>query len=143
VNYLVADLFMWEPKRTYDVVFFSFWLSHVPRSRFSAFWSLVRSCLAPGGRVFLIDNRNDPQSTGELNDSYVVRHGPDLDLRRLHDGSRYRVVEVFYELEELQSLLGYQGWTVRLHATRWFIFGEGCPAGARRHDGPDAAPNAR
>ena len=59
VDYLVADLITWRPLRTYDVVFFSFWLSHVPRSRFSAFWSLVRSCLAPGGRVFLIDNRNE------------------------------------------------------------------------------------
>ena len=50
VDYLCADLFTWQPRRTYDVVFFSFWLSHVPWSRFSAFWSLVRSCLAPGGR---------------------------------------------------------------------------------------------
>ena len=73
VDYLVADLFTWQPQRTYDVVFFSFWLSHVPRSRFSAFWSLVRSCLAPGGRVFLIDNRNDPHPAGEIKDPYVVR----------------------------------------------------------------------
>ena len=36
VDYLVADLFTWQPQRTYDVVFFSFRLSHVPRSRFSA-----------------------------------------------------------------------------------------------------------
>jgi ubiquinone/menaquinone biosynthesis C-methylase UbiE len=143
VDYLVADLFIWPPKRTYDVVFFSFWLSHVPRSRFSAFWSLVRSCLAPGGRVFLIDNRNDPHPTGEAKDPYVVHYGPDLDLRRLHDGSKYQVVEVFYEPEELQSLLGHQGWTARLDATRWFIFGEACLAEARQPDGPDPAPNAR
>ena len=67
VDYLVADLFTWQPPRTYDVVFFSFWLSHVPRSRFSGFWSLVRSCLAPGGRVFLIDNRTThPTRSGPL-----------------------------------------------------------------------------
>ena len=143
VDYLVADLFMWQPQRTYDVVFFSFWLSHVPRSRFSAFWSLVRSCLAPGGRVFLVDNRNDPHPTGEIEDPYVVHYGPDLDLRRLHDGSEYQVVEVFYEPDELQSLLADQGWTARLEATRWFIFGEACLAEARQPDGPDAAPNAR
>jgi SAM-dependent methyltransferase len=124
VEYLVADLFTWQPQRTYDVVFFSFWLSYVPRSRFSGFWSLVQACLAPGGRVFLIDNRRDPRPTGEMKDSYVVRHGPDLDLRRVHDGSQYRVVEIFYEPEELQSLLDRQGWTARLNATNWFIFGE-------------------
>ncbi|MGI8492143.1 MAG: class I SAM-dependent methyltransferase [Acidimicrobiales bacterium] len=31
VTYVVADLFEWRPKRAFDVVFFSFWLSHVPR----------------------------------------------------------------------------------------------------------------
>lgn len=30
VDYVVADLFDWSPERTFDVVFFSFWLSHVP-----------------------------------------------------------------------------------------------------------------
>jgi SAM-dependent methyltransferase len=124
VEYLVVDLFKWQPPRAYDVVFFSFWLSHVPRSRFSAFWSLVRSCLAPEGRVFLIDNRKDPHPTGETKDPYVVRCGPDLELRRLHDGSKYQVVEVFYEPNELQSLLSQEGWTASLDATRCFIFGE-------------------
>jgi hypothetical protein len=76
--------------------------------------------------VFLIDNRNDPHPTGEIKDPYVVRHAPDLDLRRVHDGNQYKVVEVFYEPNELQSLLGDQGWTARLDATRWFIFGEAC-----------------
>jgi SAM-dependent methyltransferase len=143
VEYLVADLFLWQPERTYDVVFFSFWLSHVPRPRFPTFWSLVRSCLAPGGRVFFIDNRNDPLPTGEIKDAYVVRRGQDLDLRRVHDGSRFQVVEVFYEPEELQSLLGDQGWTARLDATRWFIFGEACWAEVRQTRGPDAAPHAQ
>jgi SAM-dependent methyltransferase len=142
VDYLVSDLFTWQPQRTYDVVFFSFWLSHVPRSRFSGFWSLVRSCLAPGGRVFLVDNRNDPHPTGETKDPYVVQCGPDLELRRLHDGSKYQVVEVFYEPKELQSLLGHQGWTARLDATRCFIFGEACLAEARPLDGPDGRASA-
>lgn len=123
VDYVVADLFTWKPERTYDVVFFSFWLSHVPRSRFSGFWSLVRSCLAPGGRVFLIDSRNDPHPSGETKDPYVLRYGRDLHLRRLYDGSEYRVVKVMYEPDELQSLLGDEGWTAKLGATRWFIFG--------------------
>jgi hypothetical protein len=28
----------WRPDRRYDVVFFGFWLSHVPLERFAAFW---------------------------------------------------------------------------------------------------------
>jgi SAM-dependent methyltransferase len=132
VDYLVADLFTWQPERVYDVVFFSFWLSHVPRSRFSDFWSLVGSCLAPGGRVFLVDNRNGPHATGEVPDTYVIGHGPDLDLRRLHDGNKYKVVEVFYEPNELQYLLRHQRWMASLDATSWFIYGAAEPVGNRQ-----------
>ncbi len=141
VNYLISDLFTWRPQRTYDVVFFSFWLSHVPRSRFSGFWSLVQSCLAPGGRVFLVDNRNDPHRAREIKDAYTVHCGPDLELRRLHDGSKYQVVEVFYEPKELRTLLGQRGWTATLDATRWFIFGQACLAEGRQPDGPDSWPS--
>jgi SAM-dependent methyltransferase len=118
VEYIVADLFTWQPVRAYDVVFFSFWLSHVPRSRFRGFWSSVRSCLAPQGRVFLIDNRI------EIPGPNVIRRDSDLELRRVHDGRVFQVVEVFYEPEELESLLGNEGWTASVDATRWFIFGE-------------------
>lgn len=131
VEYVAADLFSWEPYRTYDHVFFSFWLSHVPRSRFADFWNLVRSCRAPGGRVFFIDNRRDPLQTGEIDDPYVVGRSPDLDRRRLHGGTEYHVVEIFYEPDELTHLLAAQGWTATLDATRWFIFGEAHPAMTR------------
>ena len=60
VRHLVADIFALPLRAQFDVVFFSFWLSHVPRARVPAFWSSVASLLASGGRVFLIDNRLDP-----------------------------------------------------------------------------------
>ncbi|WP_420715864.1 class I SAM-dependent methyltransferase [Mycobacterium sp. 663a-19] len=63
VTYVVADVFEWRPDRGYDMVFFSFWLSHVPRRLFEEFWKLVGSCLRPGGRAFLIDNRRNPTRT--------------------------------------------------------------------------------
>ena len=129
VEYVVADLFGWTPPRRYDVVFFSFWLSHVPRPRFGAFWSLVRSCLAPDGRVFLIDNREDPTPERRIADPYVVERGTDVQLRRLSDGSRYRVVKVMYEPDELQGLLAAEGWRAELDATRWFIYGSASPKG--------------
>ena len=123
VEYVVADLFEWRPTRTYDVVFFSFWLSHVPRARFAAFWTLVRTCLAPGGRAFLIDNRPDPAPRPNINDPHVVEYGPDLHRRRLSDGTEFRVVKVMYEPDELQSLIEAEGWRAAIHATRWFLFG--------------------
>jgi demethylmenaquinone methyltransferase/2-methoxy-6-polyprenyl-1,4-benzoquinol methylase len=127
VDYVVTDVFGWRPERTFDVVFFSFWLSHVPRSRFSDFWDLVRSCLAPGGRVFLIDSHEDPTPAPRRNDPYVVEYGRDLHLRRLQDGSEYRVVKVMYEPDELESQLAAEGWEAIIDATRWFIFGSARP----------------
>ena len=127
VDYVVADVFDWQPEDSYDVVFFSFWLSHVPRDRFAEFWSLVRSCLAPGGRAFLIDNRNDPTPGPGTGDPYVREYGTDLQLRRLNDGSEYRVVKVMYEPDELEALIRAEGWGAELDATRWFVFGSAQP----------------
>jgi hypothetical protein len=123
VNYVVADLFDWQADSRYDVVFFSFWLSHVPRSRFGEFWALLRSCLTPTGRVFLIDNRNDPQPETTAKDPFVLKYDTDLHVRRLRDGSEHRVVSVMYEPGELQSLVEAEGWKAEIQATRWFIFG--------------------
>jgi hypothetical protein len=37
---------------TINLLFFSFWLSHVPPARFEEFWALVRGALKPEGRAF-------------------------------------------------------------------------------------------
>src|SRR6186997_3319348 len=47
VRFIQTDLFTWTPDRRYDVVFFGFWLSHVPLDRFDSFWALIASCLEP------------------------------------------------------------------------------------------------
>jgi ubiquinone/menaquinone biosynthesis C-methylase UbiE len=121
VEYVVADVFEWRPDRQYDVVFFSFWLSHVPAARFGEFWATVRSCLRPGGRVFLIDNRHDP--TLGRQDPYTVAFDDEVQRRTLNDGSQWRVVKIFYEPEELNSRLEAEGWDADVVGTRWFIFG--------------------
>jgi trans-aconitate methyltransferase len=51
VRFIHADLFAWQADRRYDVVFFGFWLSHVPLDRFDSFWSLIGTCPEPTGRV--------------------------------------------------------------------------------------------
>jgi hypothetical protein len=38
------------------VVFFGFWLSHVPSAQFEAFWRLVDRALVEHGRVFFVDD---------------------------------------------------------------------------------------
>jgi hypothetical protein len=50
----------------------------------------------------------------------------------LHDGNKYKAVEVFYEPNELQYLLRHQRWTASIDATSWFIFGAAEPVGNRQ-----------
>jgi demethylmenaquinone methyltransferase/2-methoxy-6-polyprenyl-1,4-benzoquinol methylase len=128
VDYVVADLFSWTHDDVYDVVFFSFWLSHVPRGRFAAFWSMVRSCLAPAGRAFLIDNHRDPMPTADIRDPYILQYEPDRHVRHVGDGREYNVVKVMYEPEQLAARLRDDGWTAEINATRWFLFGSACPS---------------
>lgn len=125
VTYVVADLFEWRPEHSYDVVFFSFWLSHVPRARFSSFWHLVGTCLRPGGRVFFIDNRRD--GTLATVDPYVFEEAHDVQRRKLNDGSEHRVVKIFYEPDQLTRRLSSEGWEADVVGTRWFVFGSARP----------------
>lgn len=127
IEYIVADIFDWRPTRRYDVVFFSFWLSHVPRAKFRDFWSLVRDCLLPDGRVFLIDNRHDPLAPNGTRDPFVIERTADLHRRRTKDGSEFRVVKVMYQPAELAAAIEVEGWTASIDATRWFLFGHAYP----------------
>jgi demethylmenaquinone methyltransferase/2-methoxy-6-polyprenyl-1,4-benzoquinol methylase len=73
VRFVPANVFEWTPELKYDLVFFGFWLSHVPPERLDTFWTLVRTCLKPNGRVFFIDdNARTPGGAG-LRRS-LVRH---------------------------------------------------------------------
>jgi SAM-dependent methyltransferase len=124
VEYVQADLFEWEPERTYDVCFFSFWLSHVPEERFENFWEKVKRALAPSGRVFFIDSsRHDLASAV---DHRLSEPDDPTMLRRLADGREYRIVKQFYEPGKLQARLADLGWNVQVESTReFFIYGHG------------------
>jgi demethylmenaquinone methyltransferase/2-methoxy-6-polyprenyl-1,4-benzoquinol methylase len=120
VEYVQADLFRWVPSKTYDFVFFAFWLSHVPEERFEAFWSVVKRSLRPGGRAFFIDSLAAPEGTAR--DQRVEQGG--IVERRLNDGRTYRVVKIFHEPPALQERLRKGGWEASVRATpRFFIYG--------------------
>lgn len=55
VRYQLADLFAWQPQTQYDLVFFAFWISHVPAERMPAFLEQAAAAVKPGGRIFLAD----------------------------------------------------------------------------------------
>ncbi len=128
VEYIQADVFEWAPPpATFDVCCFGFWLSHVPESRFDAFWGAVRAALKPGGRVFFVDSVRSDLSGAR--DHVAPADGEDTMTRRLDDGSEFRIVKRYYEPSELERRLAGLGWRVAVRRTaKFFILGSGSPA---------------
>lgn len=126
VRFVQADLFSWKPDRRYDVVFFGFWLSHVPRDRFEEFWSLVDDSLGPAGRVFFVDDADrTAQELIEGESSTTIQ-------RRLDDGTAHRLVKVPYRPTELTEQLDSLGWHVTIRETSGrFYWGEGSRSRSR------------
>jgi SAM-dependent methyltransferase len=122
VRFIQADLFKWAPDRRYDVVFFGFWLSHVPLELFESFWSLVGDCLEFDGRVFFIDDGyRTPDELIRGESSSTIR-------RRLNDGTAYRAVKVPHEPKQLERRLARLGWRVTVSPTSGpFFWGAGSP----------------
>ena len=120
VRFVLADLFTWQPDRQYDVVFFGFWLSHVPLERFDEFWTLVDDCLVPGGRVLFVDDAyRAPEELVEGAASSTIR-------RRLSDGSAHRAVKVPHAPITLRRRLEELGWNIEVSsAQRHFFWGDG------------------
>lgn len=123
VRFVSADLFHWQPDRRYDVVFFGFWLSHVPPERFASFWSLVAECLKPGGRVCFVDDGY--RTATEL----IEGEQSSTIQRRLGDGTGYRIVKVPHRPADLERRLERIGWRIRVHPTSGpFFWGAGSRA---------------
>jgi demethylmenaquinone methyltransferase/2-methoxy-6-polyprenyl-1,4-benzoquinol methylase len=121
VQYVLADIFSWTSADTFDLIFFSFWLSHVPESRFAEFWERVRTFLKPDGRIFFVDSLLEQTHAaidhGPLDRSGVVR-------RRLNDGREFEIVKVFHEPADLERRLHDLGWRGHVHSSgRFFLHG--------------------
>jgi len=129
VRYLEADLFRWQPTEQFDMVFFGFWLSHVPPERFKEYWQLVRSCLVPGGRVFFVDSRHEHTSTAV--DHRLPQPEATVLRRRLNDGREFQIYKIFYDAADLTRRLGELGWRIDIRQTdHYFIYGSGHPQSA-------------
>jgi demethylmenaquinone methyltransferase/2-methoxy-6-polyprenyl-1,4-benzoquinol methylase len=117
-EYRVADAFALEATHADDVVFLGFFLSHVPRSRFAAFWGVVEGLLAPGGRALFVDEA----AHGLWNEDWIDR---DLGVvsRPLRDGSVHRAVKVLWRPEDLARSLDSLGWRASVEAAGPFYWG--------------------
>ncbi len=142
VDFVVADVFAWEPSTTYDAVLFGFWISHIPADHWDAFWSKVCRCLRVGGSIWFCDTADPelgwragvlprPDARFLSGDGSIDPH-TDVTERNLPDGRSYRVVKRFYKPDELARQLIAYGIDATVTTTEWaFLLGRGRLSGAQ------------
>jgi demethylmenaquinone methyltransferase/2-methoxy-6-polyprenyl-1,4-benzoquinol methylase len=131
VELLQADIFAWEPEERFDLVFFSFWLSHVPSELMTGFLEKVGRALAPEGRVFVIDSARSSRASAR--DHALPAEGEERQRRRLSNGSEYTIVKHWFERDALRALLETHGWRASVRSTgEFFLYAEASPAGSPR-----------
>lgn len=127
VIYQQRDVFTWKPEQQYDLVFFSFWLSHVPPDRLAPFLQTVAQAIRSGGHLFIIDSRFEPTSTAT--NHVLVDDGSIYKTRKLNDGREFQIVKIFYQPDELQQQLAAIGIDAEVRVTdHYFIYTLGTKA---------------
>ena len=126
VELWVDDLFSWQPDRDYDVVFFAFWLSHVPESHAYRFWRSVHDALRPGGRFFLVDAAGAGVDGNVSHASRLPDRESATELRRLEDGREFRIVKRSFDPDRLTRDLREHGLDASFVETgEFFVYGLG------------------
>jgi 2-polyprenyl-3-methyl-5-hydroxy-6-metoxy-1,4-benzoquinol methylase len=118
VTYQQEDLFQWEPTIQYDLVFFGFWLSHVPPDQLDPFLSKVRKALRPGGKAFMVDSRRDITA---LPQDHVLSEDGIIHTRKLNDGREFQIVKIFYASDELRAAWEQNGFQADVRETDTFF----------------------
>ncbi len=123
VEYRLCDLFEWQPQRQVDMVFFGFWLSHVPGDKLSAFLRAVHAALKPGGRLFLVDSLYPDMANSRTGTQTIAG---DRQQRQLKDGRQFEIVKIYYEPAELAETLRQHGLPARVLKTdNFFLYADG------------------
>ena len=108
VRFVCADILCWVPGRRYQLIFFGFWLSHVPSPRVAGFFSMLRRALTATGQVFFVDEHVSQASKEQ------ATADPEVVGRRVPDGTVHRLVKVFVDPPLLQARLDALGWSCEL-----------------------------
>ena len=118
IAYRVADVFAMKATHDHDVVFFGFFLSHVPAGRFEQFWGVVSGLLVPGGRAFFVD-----EAAHGLWDEDWVDRDAGIVRRPLTDGRVHRAVKVLWTPADLDERLISMGWDASVKSEVPFYWG--------------------
>lgn len=122
VDYQQLNLFSWEPQAQYDLVFFAFWLSHVPPRMLDEFLHKVYQSVKPQGKVFIIDSRFSETSSAK---NHPSRNEQDINQqRKLNNGQTFEIFKVYYQPDLLEDKLiqtGFQNVEVKT-TDNYFIY---------------------
>lgn len=123
VTYLQTDLFKWQPEQEYDMIFFSFWLSHVPPEKLDSFLQTVKGALKPNGYFFMVDSQKKKTSTAA--DQVIPEDGAIMQ-RSLNDGRNFQIIKIYYQTDDLQQALLQNGIVAEVKFTdNFFIYAHG------------------
>ncbi|OKH24320.1 class I SAM-dependent methyltransferase [Chroogloeocystis siderophila] len=123
-DYQQVDLFSWQPTTQYDLVFFSFWLSHVSPAQVDEFLTKVYRAVRPDGKVFIIDSCFDATSTAK--DHFFENEKAIYQRRKLNNGQEYQIYKIYYQPNVLLDKLTQVGFQASVKQTNnYFIYAEG------------------
>lgn len=115
ITYVVEDVFEWEPEKTYDLVVFAFWLSHVPAEAVDPFIEKVYRALKPGGRFFMVDSR--PAQSGTATNQRVDTNEQSIQKRVLNDGRTFEILKIYHDPAALAEQFESHGFSVEAGLT--------------------------
>lgn len=114
VQFMTGDAYALPAEAAgYESAFAGFWISHVPRSRLRAFLQGLHAALVPGAKVVFLDNRFVPGSSTPIAER--DSEGNTYQVRRLDDGSSYRVLKNFPTQEEIRHATQGLAGELRFH----------------------------
>ncbi len=92
IDYRLVDILAFPDLGTFDVVFSTFWVSHVPLDLHDDFWAWVARSLEIGGEVI-------------FQDSIAQGPGGGGDRRRLPSGETFLIVKNAYDFDRLLGVM--------------------------------------
>lgn len=95
-----------ELKQHYGLVFFAFWLSHVPPTQLRSFLNKVLQSTKTGGRDFIVDEPKGGIQLSGANEGGVYQQ------RTLQDGRNFEIVKVYYDPHHIQAELQECGFQI-------------------------------
>lgn len=119
IRYENCNIFEWKSVKTYDLIFFSFWLSHVPPAELKGFIDTLYKALQSDGTVFIIDSLKSSISTAK---NHTLKDNSIVQQRRLNNGETFTIYKIFYDAKELEKIFEKRGFKIKLKITGEFFW---------------------